>query len=95
MESNGAEGFLEGGGYVMIDPVEQLVPCNEPYGLGASGPGFVAFGSDGGSTLYAFDVRATPVRIVAVDATSMDLGPVIRCGDSFVQFLEHVNAPLD
>lgn len=90
-ESNGAEGLMQSGRYLMVDSVEQLVPCNEPYGLGASGPGLVSFGSDGGGLLYAFDIRQSPVRIVQVDAVSMDLGPVVFCGHTFLEFLEYLN----
>src|SRR5256885_3722605 len=49
---------------------------SEPYGIGTSGPGLVAFGSDGGTVLYAFDIRHSLVSIVAVDSVSMDLGPI-------------------
>jgi hypothetical protein len=87
-ETNGAEGFMSSGRYLMIDAVDQLVACNKPYGLGTSGPGLVAFGSDGAVMLYAFDARQSPVTIVEVDATSMDLGPVQILGRTFVEFLE-------
>jgi hypothetical protein len=88
LDSNGAEGFMPSGRYLMLDPVEYLVACNEPYGLGESGPGLVAFGSDGATMLYAFDIRESPVKIVEVDAVSMDLGPVIAHGRTFLEFLE-------
>lgn len=53
--------WMSSGRYLMLEPAEQLVPCNAPYGLGDSGPGLIAFGSDGGGTmLYAFDVRGFP-----------------------------------
>ena len=87
LDSNGAEGFMQSGRYLMIDSVEQLVACNRPYGLLSSGPGLVAFGSDGGAMLYAFDVRKSPVTIVEVDATCMELGPITSCGLTFVEFL--------
>lgn len=90
--SNGAEGFMPNGRYLMLEPVEQLVPCNEPYGLGSSSPGLVTFGSDGGMTLFAFDIRRSPIAIVAVDATCMENGPVTQCGDTFVEFLEYLES---
>jgi hypothetical protein len=93
LESNGAEGFMQSGRYLMVDSVDQLVPCNEPYGLGTSGPGLVAFGSDGGGMLYAFDIRKSPVTIVEVDSACMELGPVTPCGHTLVDFLEYLDTP--
>jgi hypothetical protein len=92
LESNGAEGFMPNGHYLMIDSVEQLVPCNEPYGLREAGPGLVAFGSDGAAVLYAFDTRHSPVTIVEVDSSCMDVGPVTLLGHTFSEFLETLNA---
>jgi hypothetical protein len=91
IESNGAEGFLQNGRYLMIDPIEHIIPGNQPYGLGSSGPGLIIFGSDGGCILYAFDIRQTPPMIVEVDATCMELGPLIQCGRNFEEFIEYIN----
>lgn len=95
LESNGAEGFMPSGRYLMIHSVEQLVPCNEPYGLRESGPGLVGFGSDGGGMLYGFDTRHSPVTIVEVDANCMDLGPITLYGRTFVEFLEKFSVDQD
>ena len=92
METNGAEGCLENGNYLMVYAIEQLVPCNEPYGLAASGLGLIIFGSDGGGTSYTFDIRQSAVRIVDVDSISMDLGPINVCGDTFLEFVQFLNA---
>ena len=91
LESNGAEGFMKGGRYLMLDSVEQLIPCNEPYGLGRSGPGFVSFGSDGGTMLFSFDVRESIPKIVEVDSVCMDNGAIIFRGWSLTEFLEQLN----
>jgi len=95
LESNGAEGFTKGGRYLMLESVEQLVPCNEPYGLGTSGPGLVSFGSDGGTMLFAFDTRESPPTIVEVDSVCMEMGKIILLGRSFTEFLEHLNQPIE
>jgi len=91
LESNGAEGFMKGGRYLMLDSVEQLVPCNEPYGLGHLGPGLVSFGSDGGTKLFAFDIRESIPKIVEVDSTCMEMGPIIFRGRTLREFLEKLN----
>jgi len=91
IESNGAEGFTKSGRYLMLESVEQLIPCNEPYGLGALGPGLVSFGSDGGTMLFAFDTTETPPAIVEVDSVCMELGDAILRGRSFTEFLEYLN----
>lgn len=90
LDSNGAEGFVGSSHYLIVHPVEQLLACNEPYGLGSVGPGLVIFGSDGGGMAYAFNSKKTPAEIVKVDSISMDLGPVVRCGSSFTAFLEYL-----
>ena len=92
LESNGVEGILPNGHYLMIDSVEQLVPCSGAYGLREAGPGLAAFGSDGAAMLYAFDMRRSPVTIVAVDSSRMELGPVTVLGHTFSEFLEKLNA---
>jgi hypothetical protein len=53
----------------------------------------VAFGSDGGAMLYAFDIRKSPVTIVEVDSACMELGPVTPCGHTFVDFLNYLTPP--
>jgi hypothetical protein len=95
LESNGAEGFTKGGRYLMLESVERLVPCNEPYGLGISGPGLASFGSDGGAMLFAFDTRESPPLIVEVDSVSMEMGKIILLGRSFTGFLEYLNQPIE
>lgn len=91
LDSNGAEGFMKGGRYLILDSVEQLIPCNEPYGLGLSGPGFVSFGSDGGTMLFAFEIRASIPKIVEVDSVCMDMGAIIFRGWCLTEFLEQLN----
>lgn len=91
LESNGAEGFMKGGRYLILDSVEQLIPCNEPYGLGHLGPGLVSFGSDGGAKLFAFDIRESIPKIVEVDSTCMEMGAIIFRGRTLTEFLEQLH----
>ena len=91
LKSNGAEGFIGADGYLMLYAVEQLEPCNKPYGLGTNGPGLIIFGSAGDSTAYAFDIREESSGIVEIDAISMELGPVRFLGQSYEEFLESVS----
>lgn len=95
LASNGAEGFMKGGRYLMLDSVEQLIPCNEPYGLTCSGPDFVCFGSDGGTMLFAFDIREPIPKIVEVDSVCMDIGAIIFRGRTLMEFLEQLNKATD
>ncbi len=91
LESNGAEGFMKGGRYLILDSVEQLIPCNTSYGFGCSGLGLVSFGSDGGTMLFAFDIRESIPIIVEVDSVCMEMGAIIFRGRTLTEFLEQLH----
>ena len=83
--TNGAEGPL-GGSYIVIWPVEEVVPLNKANAVAEFAPNLVLFGSDGGSTGYGFDpVSPCPV-IVAVDLILTDV--VEPMGSSLSEFFE-------
>src|SRR5690242_18749039 len=58
--SNGGNGFMPDGSYLSLDPIEELIKLNEPYGLGDEGPGLISFGSNGATEYFAFNIRQSP-----------------------------------
>ena len=65
------------------------MPLNLDYEVGRQAPGFVAFGSDGGPELLAFDARRGPPHpVVAMpfgDVAAEEARPV---ADDFASFLK-------
>lgn len=69
--SNGIEGFVAPGRYLMIFPVTQLPEINAAAKVEEFARGFVIFGSDGSSRSFAFDTLDPLLPVVEVD--DMDL----------------------
>ncbi len=88
--SNGAEGFVGDGGYVMLWPVQDIVERNQDYKVGDFAPGLLLFGSDGGGEGFAFDTRQDGMPIVSVPFVSMSLDDLWPCGKSFAEFIEYL-----
>lgn len=89
--SNGAEGFVGEGGYLLLWPIQKLVKHNRDYAVGERAPGLFLFGSDGGGEAYAFDTRRRDMPIVDVPFVGMSLEHVRPCGRSFLEFLQHLS----
>ena len=86
LESNGGEGLV-GESYVTLWAAEDILRVNEMYGVREAAPGLVLFGSDGGGEGYAFDTRASNVRIVMVPFVGMSPRDAIVIADSSVHYL--------
>jgi len=87
--TNGAEGPL-GSSYLVIWPVEEVVPLNEANAVAEFAPGLVLFASDGGSKGYGFDTAADGLPIVAVDLILTDV--VEQMGPGLLEFFEKIAA---
>ncbi len=88
--SNGAEGFV-GPSYLVLLPVEDVLPRNKRLLVDEFAPGLVIFASDGGGTAYAFDALGANMPIVEVDFIPLERrGAMIRA-TSFVGFLEFLS----
>jgi hypothetical protein len=92
--SNGAEGPVGPASYVSLWPVEQLEQRNDDYGVSTFAPGLLIFGSDGGDTAYAFDLRSAngPSIVVELPFIGMSLESVKPRGRSLTDLLEHLAA---
>jgi hypothetical protein len=86
-ESNGAEGFV-GNSYLLLWPIEEIIPTNDAYQVRVFAPGLLLFGSDGGAEAYAFDARSGKMPVVNVPFVGMRLAAVKKLSRTFSGFLE-------
>lgn len=86
---NGAEGSI-GNSYLVIWPIEEIVPSHEGYAVEEFAPGIVLFGSDGGGTAFAFDIRFRNTPIVEVPFIGMDISELTYCAETLNEFLEYL-----
>ena len=85
--SNGAEGTLPNGKYLMLWPIDQLAELNAGYCVSEFAPGLFLFGSNGGGEAYAFDTRDEPMRIVELPFIPMSHEESTEMGTSFEAFV--------
>lgn len=90
-ESNGGEGSVGTRSYLVLWPLEDLIPLNEAYAVKEFAPGLILFGSDGGDTAYAFDARETALIIIEVPFIGMSVNEARPCGASFLDFLRYLH----
>jgi|SRR5579862_2822380 len=88
--TNGGEGFIGKGSYVMLWSVEQLVSMNNRYEVEKYVQGLLLFGSNGGGEAYGFDTRDPAWPIVQVPFIGMDSSVMQLIGNSFLGFLQHL-----
>jgi cell wall assembly regulator SMI1 len=86
-QRNGTEGPTPNGAYVALWPVDQLPKANDEYRVCDFAPGLVLFGSDGSGTAYGFDMRSTPMKVVALPFIPMDVDEIEQTWTSFTEFL--------
>jgi hypothetical protein len=91
--ADGGEGSV-GNSYLVLWPTKDLITLNEAYGFQEFAPGLFAFGSDGGSEAFAFDMRSHPNRSVMVPFVGMALSEIILIGNNFMNFLERMHVGL-
>jgi len=88
--SNGVEGSIAEGSYLVIWPAEEVVSLNEFNAVKDDAPDLLLFGSDSGSTGYAFDTSSPGMPVVQVDLILTDQRERIASG--FFDFLEKLAA---
>lgn len=87
--SNGAEGSMGEGSYLVIWPVEELVSLNEMNAVRDVAPELLLFGSDSGSTGYAFDTTSSGMPIIEIDLILIDVRAPVA--SSFFEFLKRLS----
>ena len=97
--SNGFEGMVghDGPGsrkdYVCFWPVEMLLEYNEAYKVAEFAPGLFLFGSNGGTTAYAFDMRENNMSIVAIDFITLCSDELIVVRSNLIKFFRFLTSP--
>ncbi len=84
--SDGGEGFI-GKGYLILWRAAELQPFNRDYEVPTYAAGLVAFGSDGGGEMFAFDYRFQPPPVVMVSFIGMSHDDALVVADSFNSLL--------
>lgn len=86
--SNGAEGELGENSYLVLWPIEDIIPLNEAYEVSRYTPGILYFGSDGGDAAYAFDARDEAKAIIEIPFISIHDEDAHKCADNFNDFIK-------
>jgi hypothetical protein len=89
-QMNGGEGFIGSKAYLILWPVEELLPMNKAYEVGEYAPDLFLFGSNGGGEAYAFD-RHSNDSIVVVPFVGMDSRLAQYQAATFTEFIEHLH----
>ena len=86
IEANGQfEGFTSGEpGYVQLWKIEDLPTINSEIFIGERAPGFLAFASDGGNEVLAFDSNGAVHKLPMI---GMDVKEAIKIASSFSELL--------
>jgi len=88
---NGAEGPIGRSSYLQLWPIEDIPVLNKIARVSEFAPGLILFGSNGGSTSYAFDIRAPrDIRFVQVPDIPLSMEEAEELGQSLRQFLERL-----
>ena len=87
--TNGGEGSI-GESWVRFWGVEELLEMNAAYDIPKYFPELFVFGTNGGGTAFAFDIRCAPWTVVEIDLISIDLQDSIAAGNTFTDFLDRL-----
>jgi hypothetical protein len=90
-KTNGGEGVLADGFYLVVWRVEEVVEFNHGYKAEVFAPGLFLFGSDGSGEGFAFDSRILPTKIVSIPFIGMELDAAVTLAASFEDFLRKRN----
>lgn len=88
--SNGAEGELGENSYLVLWPIEDIIPLNEAYEVSRYTPRILYFGSDGGDTAYAFDARDEAKSIIEIPFISIHDEDAHICAKDFNDFIKNL-----
>lgn len=83
---DGWEGFI-GDAYLVLWRASELATFNEDYEVSTYAPGLFLFGSNGGGSGFAFDLREPAMPILLVPLIGMSLASATPVAPSFAAFL--------
>ena len=85
--TNGGEGTIGKGAYVILWSVGELASMNQAYEVQKYVPGLLIFGSDGGGEAFGFDTRSPQWPIVQMPFVGMAWDLTRPMGATFNEFL--------
>ncbi|WP_437813339.1 SMI1/KNR4 family protein [Sorangium sp. So ce1078] len=89
-QSDGAEGPIgRKGSYLVLWSLAKILELNAQYHIDEFAPHLLAFGSDGGGEVFAFDHRTDPATIVRVPFVGFD--DEVSYGNRFDGFLRRLS----
>lgn len=84
---NGGDGFV-GKSYLVLWPLEEIVPFNREYEVATYVPGLFLIGSNGAGEGFGYDLRPSSKRsLVIVPFIGMDWKEALPVGSSMAEFL--------
>lgn len=86
---NGGEGQIGKNGYLMLWPIENLLPYNNEYQFDVYAPKYFVFGKDAADTAFAFDKSDSAIWEFGFLA-NLETDPPKFCGKTFTDFLQYL-----
>lgn len=92
LEANGFEGFVDGGSYLVLWSVDDLMSFNVDYEVSKHCPGLLLIGSDGSGEAFAIDFDDSAKPIVQIPFVGMSRAHVQLVARDFSEFIEVLSA---
>ena len=89
-QSDGGEGFIGGGAYLILWPAHQLASLNRAYGVHDFAPGLLLIGSNGGGEGFGFDTRSSATPIVMTPFVGLSWETAEPMGATFGEFVRRL-----
>lgn len=89
-ESDGAEGFVAPGVYLVLWSVNDIDRLNNAYAVGEFLPGVVLLGTDGSDTGYGFVATSRDTEYISVPLIGMGPEEATHLGNSLEGFIERL-----
>ena len=88
---NPTSGFtdLELGGYFDLEPIESIEEMNKDVEMEANAPGYLAFASDGGGELLAFDSGG---KVYSIPLIGMNSDSAVLIANSWNEYVSHIQS---
>ena len=75
---------LEFGGYIILEPLDDVEKFNQDIEIYSNAPGYLAFGSDGANEVFAFDKES---RIFLLPMIGIDPDDAVKIADSWDELI--------
>lgn len=80
---------LELGGYFDLEPLESIEEMNKDIEIERYAPGYLAFASDGGGEVLAFDKDG---KVVSIPLIGMEAKSAKVIANSWIEYVSHIQS---